>query len=91
MAQVNDKKIEIEGVIRRGAGREDNPRAAQLACGYGHQLRQRPRRRPRLRPYAFTGTVKEVVFDLKPATTHEHDQAPHEHESIHAVAHGVAA
>jgi arylsulfatase A-like enzyme/uncharacterized membrane protein len=42
-------------------------------------------------PYAFTGTVKEVVFDLKPATTHEHDKALHEHESIHAVAHGVSA
>jgi hypothetical protein len=42
-------------------------------------------------PYAFTGMVKQVVFDLKPATTHEHEKALHEHESIHAVAHGVAA
>ena len=42
-------------------------------------------------PYPFTGTVKKVVFDLKPPTTHEDEQALHEHESIHAVAHGVGA
>ena len=43
-------------------------------------------------PYPFTGTVKKVVFDLKPkSTTHDDEQALHEHESIHAVAHGVGA
>ena len=43
-------------------------------------------------PYPFTGTVKKVVFDLKPKpTTHEDEQALHEHEAIHAVAHGVGA
>jgi len=43
-------------------------------------------------PYQFTGTVKKVVFDLKPkVTTPEDEQALHEHESIHAVAHGVGA
>jgi arylsulfatase A-like enzyme/uncharacterized membrane protein len=42
-------------------------------------------------PYPFTGRVKNVVFDLKPATTHEDEKALHEHESIHAVAHGVSA
>jgi len=43
-------------------------------------------------PYPFTGTVKKVVFDLKPkVTTPEDEQALHEHESIHAVAHGVGA
>jgi arylsulfatase A-like enzyme/uncharacterized membrane protein len=41
-------------------------------------------------PYAFTGTVEKVVFDLKTATQ-EHEQALHEHASIHAVAHGVAS
>ena len=41
-------------------------------------------------PYAFTGTVKEVVFDLKTATT-EHEHALHEHTSIHTVAHGISA
>jgi arylsulfatase len=41
-------------------------------------------------PYTFTGTVKNVVFDLKPAT-HDDHQALHEHEAIHAVAHGVSA
>ena len=42
-------------------------------------------------PYTFTGTVKQVVFDLKPATPQEQETALHEHASIHAVAHGVAA
>ena len=43
-------------------------------------------------PYPFTGTVKKVVFDLKPKpTTHDDEKALHEHESIHAVAHGVGA
>jgi arylsulfatase len=41
-------------------------------------------------PYAFTGTVKQVVFDLKPAVSAS-EQALHEHASIHAVAHGVAS
>ena len=42
-------------------------------------------------PYAFTGTVKQVVFDLKPATSHDDERALHEHASIHAVAQGVGA
>jgi arylsulfatase len=42
-------------------------------------------------PYPFTGTVKKVVFDLKPPSSHEDDQALHEHASIHAVAHGIGA
>jgi arylsulfatase len=41
-------------------------------------------------PYAFTGTLKRVVFDLKPATSHDHEKALHEHAAIHAVAHGVS-
>jgi hypothetical protein len=41
-------------------------------------------------PYAFTGTVKHVVFDLKPAA-HEDQQALHEPASPNAVAHGVGA
>jgi arylsulfatase len=40
-------------------------------------------------PYAFTGTVKEVVFDLKPASLSE-EQALHEHSETQAVAHGAA-
>ena len=40
-------------------------------------------------PYAFTGIVKQVVFDLKPAH-HEAEQALHEHESVQAVGQGVA-
>ncbi|MGZ6313289.1 MAG: sulfatase-like hydrolase/transferase, partial [Candidatus Limnocylindrales bacterium] len=40
-------------------------------------------------PYPFTGTVKQVVFDIKPATA-EDEQAIHEHAALHAVAAGVA-
>ncbi|HUO70019.1 MAG TPA: arylsulfatase [Solirubrobacteraceae bacterium] len=42
-------------------------------------------------PYAFTGTVKQVVFDLKPAGTHEDEKALHETAQHHNLAHGVAA
>ena len=38
-------------------------------------------------PYAFTGTVKKVVFDLKPAA-HEHEKALH--QTVHHVAVGAA-
>jgi arylsulfatase len=40
-------------------------------------------------PYAFTGTVKNVVFDLKPAGTHEDEKALHEHQTKVTVAHGI--
>ena len=40
-------------------------------------------------PYTFTGTVKQVVFDLKPAH-HEAEQALHEHEQMQAVGQGAA-
>jgi arylsulfatase len=40
-------------------------------------------------PYAFTGTVKQVVFDIKPATQ-EDEQALHEHTALHAIAAGAA-
>jgi len=40
-------------------------------------------------PYAFTGKLKNVVFDLKPAH-HEAEKELHEHRAIHAVAEGVA-
>jgi hypothetical protein len=40
-------------------------------------------------PYAFTGTVKKVVFDLRPATL-EDEQALHEHAQIQAVGGGAA-
>jgi arylsulfatase A-like enzyme/uncharacterized membrane protein len=45
-------------------------------------------------PYAFTGTVKTVVFDLKPieaAAKHSHDQGLHHHEQLQGVAAGAAA
>jgi len=40
-------------------------------------------------PYAFTGTVTKVVFDLKSAT-HEGEKALHEHAQMQAVGHGAA-
>jgi arylsulfatase A-like enzyme/uncharacterized membrane protein len=40
-------------------------------------------------PYAFTGTVKNVVFDLKPAT-HDDEKALHEHAQVQAVGQGAA-
>ncbi len=42
-------------------------------------------------PYEFTGTVKQVTFDLKPALVHDDEHALHHHASINAVAAGVAA
>jgi hypothetical protein len=45
-------------------------------------------------PYVFTGTVKKVVFDLKPieaAAKHSHEQGLHHHEQIQGVAAGAAA
>ena len=40
-------------------------------------------------PYAFTGTINEVVFDLKPVT-HAAAQTLHQHEHLHAVGQSVA-
>jgi arylsulfatase len=40
-------------------------------------------------PYAFTGTVKKVVFDLKPSHV-EAENDLHAHAAVHAVAGGVA-
>jgi len=40
-------------------------------------------------PYAFTGTVKEVVFDLHPASLQE-ERDLHLHASTQAVGHGLA-
>jgi arylsulfatase A-like enzyme/uncharacterized membrane protein len=40
-------------------------------------------------PYAFTGTVEKVVFDLKPAAAHEDEKALHEHHTTVAVAQGI--
>jgi arylsulfatase len=40
-------------------------------------------------PYAFTGTLRTVVFDLQP-TAHQDEQALHEHASVQAVGAGAA-
>ena len=39
-------------------------------------------------PYAFTGTVKKVVFDLAPMT-HEQEQSLHAHQALENVGQGV--
>jgi arylsulfatase len=41
-------------------------------------------------PYPFTGTVKKVVFDLKPAS-HDDEKALHEAGAHVATAHGISA
>ena len=41
-------------------------------------------------PYAFTGTVKKVVFDLKPGV-HDDEKALHEAGAHVATAHGISA
>ena len=41
-------------------------------------------------PYQFTGTVKQVTFDLQPAN-HEAEVALHEHHAVQAVAQGIAS
>jgi hypothetical protein len=40
-------------------------------------------------PYSFTGTVKKVVFDLKPMS-HEEEKALHTHHAVENLAHGAA-
>jgi hypothetical protein len=40
-------------------------------------------------PYAFTGTVKKVAFDLKPAA-HEDEKTLHQHAQVQAVGQGAA-
>lgn len=40
-------------------------------------------------PYAFTGTLRNVVFDLKPASCAE-QLAPHAHNAVQDTAGGVA-
>ncbi|GCE43677.1 Sulfatase precursor [Rhodococcus wratislaviensis] len=40
-------------------------------------------------PYAFTGTVKEVVFDLQPVH-HDAEKALHEHDAVQAVGRGAS-
>ena len=45
-------------------------------------------------PYAFTGTVKRVVFDLNPAEAaarHSDARDLHHHEQVQGVAAGAAA
>ena len=40
-------------------------------------------------PYAFTGTIKRVVFDLAPMD-HEDERTLHEHQAHQSVGHGAA-
>jgi hypothetical protein len=42
-----------------------------------------------LAPYAFTGKIKKVVFDLKPHAQ-EDEQALHHHQPVNDAAAGVA-
>jgi arylsulfatase len=42
-------------------------------------------------PFAFTGTVKKVVFDVNPHLTDEHEQDLHEHAQQALAAHAINA
>ena len=42
-------------------------------------------------PFAFTGTIRKVVFDIAPHLTEEDELAMHEHERQGALAHGMGA
>ena len=42
------------------------------------------------KPFAFTGTVKKVVFDIKPHLSDEDEQAVHEAEQQGQAAHGLS-
>ena len=79
---------------RRGADGEDGRRpllratpawtsAATTACPSTAPTRTRS-------PYPFTGTVKKVVFDLKPGS-HDDEKALHEAGAHVAAAHGISA
>jgi arylsulfatase len=42
-------------------------------------------------PFAFTGTVKKVVFDVAPHPSTEDEDALHEHAQQAATVHGMNA
>jgi arylsulfatase len=42
-------------------------------------------------PFAFTGTVKKVVFDVAPHLAHEDEHALHEHAAQGHTARGITA
>jgi hypothetical protein len=41
-------------------------------------------------PFAFTGTIKKVVFDIKPHLSADDDQALHESAHHGHIAHGIS-
>ena len=79
---------------RRRPGREDRADDAHVLRRHGREPRQRPRRRPGLRGQGAVpvhGNGQEGRLRPEAAATHDDEKALHEHESIHAVAHGVSA
>jgi arylsulfatase len=42
-------------------------------------------------PFAFTGTIRKVVFDVAPHLTEVARRTMHEHEQQAALAHGMSA
>ena len=88
-----------DAVHRRPTGREgtDGPHGADPVLGLrgdGHRAGQRWGRRPELRrsqkPFAFTGTVKKVVFDLKPHLSDQDELQLHAEAHRGQSAHGLA-
>ncbi len=81
---------------RAGGGRMDNSVALRFS-GYGGMDIGRDAGLPVERayahksPFAFTGRINKVVFDINPHLTEEDRQAIHEHAHHGAIAHGIGA
>ena len=79
---------------RRGRMDHTVPVALLRLRGHGHRPRQRPvvdRNYADKSPFAFTGNVKKVVFDVNPHLTDEDEQALHEHAQQSLSGHGISA
>ena len=85
---VNDERV--------GGGRMEHtvPGSLLRLRRHGHRPRQRHACRPSYAdksPFAFTGTVKKVVFDVNPHLDDEHEQELHEHAHQALAAHAINA
>ena len=64
-------------------------------AGHGHRPRQRRASSTAATrdkaPFAFTGTIKKVVFDVNPHLTEDDEQALHEHAQQALAAHAMSA
>ena len=83
----NDAKIGEGRIERTVAVRFSGYAGMDIGCDNGLPV---DRSYAAKSPYHFTGTVKKVVFDLKPGS-HEDEKALHEGGAHVAAAHGISA